>query len=686
MELRSRSRSKTPFQTQTFINDEAFEGHNHVTRSTRRSVRTTVTTGGSEYYESVTKPVKSKSTTKSTRSIFKTSDYSSEEGETDSHSHFSENEKNQIIEDARKAANGTAEISALSLYRKAGRYWDKYPKTDYTYSPHSRDRVELAPGVVQMPNMSRRTIHSDSSTNTESYYTTSQSIKQRLLSSSNNNEEIDESYTISRTSTTRRRTFTSIITSVFTTIYMSVFWCFLSVYETSSSTMIFFGKKLHHLASLIMLADTWLLRKSSAPRKTGAVVALCLLPLLVFAAWFLLSSLGSAIYWSFTNSTSIPVEQQVAEKIISAPPVPSPTQINTDEIIEKILQNPKIHNIIINNHKGQESDEKFQHIIEELRLEIDRIKSEQQNQNADLGRIIAQIRTENVRNLARLTQKLNRCCSRQIIDLEPYITRVFTNLLNDPHFLSNQNGLTDWLHTLFVAKTDLENRLLNLTTNFDVSDAANQVMEKVVGKLSKLDPSSLDETQIRKIVQSALRIYDADKTGLVDYAMERLGGEIVTTRCTESYFAGTAVISVLGIPIWYPSISPRTVITPGINPGECWAFQNFPGLLVIKLASRVRIEAFSLEHVSRLLVPEGKIDSAPKEFEVFGLNGENDKDPVWLGEFVYDYDGDPLQFFAVREPKVCSMIEIRIKSNHGNPNYTCLYRFRVHGKVSNEPA
>ncbi|XP_044252851.1 uncharacterized protein LOC123003877 [Tribolium madens] len=675
MELRSRSRSKTPFQTQNFIEEEAFEGQNHVTRSTRRSVRTMVTTtGGSEYYESVTKrPVKSKST-KSTRSIFKTSDYSSEEGEFDSHSHISENDKNQIIEDARKAANGTAEISALNLYRKAGRYWDIYPKTDYTYSRHSRDRVELAPGVVQMPNMSRRTIHSDSSTNTESYQSSSPLIKQRLFSSPNNNDEIDESYKITRASTRRH----SIITSVFTAIYTMVFWGFSSV----SGASIYLGTKLHHLASRIMLFDTWLLRKS-APRKTRAVVALCLLPLVVFGAWFLLSSLGSAIYWSFMNSTSTPVEQKVvAEKIISAPPVPN--QINTDEIVEKVLQNPRIYNIVNNYYKGQESDAKLHDIIEELRLEIDRIK---ENQNADLGRIIAQIRTENVRNLARLTQKLNRCCSHQIIDLEPHITRVFANLLNDPHFLSNQNGLTDWLHTLFVAKTTLENRLLNLTQNFDVSDTANQVMEKVVAKLSdhKFDSSSVSETQIGKIVQSALRIYDADRTGLVDYAMEPLGGEIVTTRCTESYHSGTAVISVLGIPVWYPLISPRIVITPGINPGECWAFQNFPGFLVIKLASRVKIEAFSMEHVSRLLVPEGKIDSAPKEFEVFGLNGENDKDPVWLGEFVYDYDGDALQFFTVREPKVFSMIEIRIKSNHGNPNYTCLYRFRVHGKVSNEP-
>ncbi|KAJ3646617.1 hypothetical protein Zmor_024196 [Zophobas morio] len=605
--------------------------------------------------------------------------------------------------------------------------FSKYPKTDYTYSRHSRDRVELAPGVVQMPNMSRRTIHSDSSTNTDSYsYLASKShlLKQRLFSSTNNNEENDESYKIYRSSSTQKRTVVSVITSVFVSIYTVIYWCFNTVYTASNSTMIYFGKKLHHLASRVMLLDTWLLRKSAGGgKRTRAVVALCLLPLLLFAAWFLLSSLGSAIYWSYLNPSSESVSPPfkpppilTPEENDILPPLSSPlvnsnsdsntnnfVQLNTDEIIEKVLQNPKIYNIINNYHNdiktGKESDEKLLQVIAELKIEVNKMKSDllvlQQTKNADMDRVLSQIRTENVRNLARLTQKMNRCCSKQMIDLEPYITKIVGALLNDPEFLSNQKGLTDWLHSLFVAKQHLENRLTNLTetlTNkFDISveNTANQVMDKVVTRLSDrpFDSGSVTEEQIKKIVHASLKIYDADRTGLVDYAMEPLGGEIVTTRCTESYHSGTAVISVLGLPVWYPTISPRVVITPGINPGECWAFQNFPGFLVIKLAARVNIEAFSMEHVSRLLVPGGKIDSAPKEFEVFGLETENERDPVKIGEYVYDYDGDPIQFFAAQQKGLTfAMVEIRIKSNHGNPNYTCLYRFRVHGSVNNEPS
>lgn len=36
-----------------------------------------------------------------------------------------------------------------------------FPKTDYTYSQTSQCRYEIAPGVLAMPNMSRRSIHAD---------------------------------------------------------------------------------------------------------------------------------------------------------------------------------------------------------------------------------------------------------------------------------------------------------------------------------------------------------------------------------------------------------------------------------------------------------------------------------------------------------------------------------------------
>ncbi|KAG5678011.1 hypothetical protein PVAND_007720 [Polypedilum vanderplanki] len=47
---------------------------------------------------------------------------------------------------------------AYKEYKEAGEYWNKYPKTDYTYSELSPHRRELGRGVVAMPNMSRRSL------------------------------------------------------------------------------------------------------------------------------------------------------------------------------------------------------------------------------------------------------------------------------------------------------------------------------------------------------------------------------------------------------------------------------------------------------------------------------------------------------------------------------------------------
>lgn len=47
---------------------------------------------------------------------------------------------------------------AYKEYKDAGEYWNKFPKTDYTYSELSPHRRELGAGIVAMPNMSRRSL------------------------------------------------------------------------------------------------------------------------------------------------------------------------------------------------------------------------------------------------------------------------------------------------------------------------------------------------------------------------------------------------------------------------------------------------------------------------------------------------------------------------------------------------
>ncbi|XP_055326264.1 klaroid protein-like [Sitodiplosis mosellana] len=94
-----------------------------------------------------------------------------------------------------------------------------------------------------------------------------------------------------------------------------------------------------------------------------------------------------------------------------------------------------------------------------------------------------------------------------------------------------------------------------------------------------------------------------------------------------------------------------------------------------------------MEHIPKSLAPNGRIDSAPKFFTVWGLETVNDGEPHQFGEYEYLENGTSLQYFPVRNydaqnPRSHNLVELRIESNHGNTNYTCLYRFRVHGTLT----
>ena len=288
--------------------------------------------------------------------------------------------------------------------------------------------------------------------------------------------------------------------------------------------------------------------------------------------------------------------------------------------------------------------------------------------------------------LSRLRIDLQSCC-RSRVELEATISRMISEA-----FSSN---LTPELTKNYVLKPELEN--IESTLMESVGSIRQEMLELIktsIGKEkfeSRLEEllrreglnktTGLGEREVALIVENALIQYDADKTGLFDFALETAGGSVISTRCTETYVQKSAMYSVFGIPIWYPSNNPRTIIQPGVQPGECWAFKGSSGYIVIQLSEPIHPTQFSLEHISSSMSPSGKIDSAPRDFIVYGLQGEKDENPVELGEYTYLDNSTPLQFFPVQHPSDLSFpyIELDIKTNYGNINYTCLYRFRVHG-------
>ncbi|KAA8585092.1 hypothetical protein FQN60_003786 [Etheostoma spectabile] len=226
-----------------------------------------------------------------------------------------------------------------------------------------------------------------------------------------------------------------------------------------------------------------------------------------------------------------------------------------------------------------------------------------------------------------------------------------------------------WLSQRYVSTPDLQASLSSLELSIlknvslqlelnraqtlgEVESQTKTIVQTVTGTVQHTAAAEgLTEEQVKLIIQNALRLYSQDRTGQVDYALESGGGSILSTRCSETYETKTALMSLFGLPLWYFSQSPRVVIQPDVYPGNCWAFKGSQGYLVIRLSLRILPTSFCMEHIPKALSPTGNITSAPRNFTVFEKND-----------------------------RAFQIIEVRVLSNWGHPEYTCMYRFRVHGE------
>ncbi|XP_052347229.1 sun domain-containing protein 1-like isoform X3 [Oncorhynchus keta] len=194
------------------------------------------------------------------------------------------------------------------------------------------------------------------------------------------------------------------------------------------------------------------------------------------------------------------------------------------------------------------------------------------------------------------------------------------------------------------------------------------------------DISDTDERQdVKQVVKDCSRPL-ADK--MPNFALESQGASIVTSRCSETYKTGSTRVSFLGIPLWSPSESPRTVIQGQlVQPGKCWPFHGAQGTMTVALSHPVHVTHVTMEHISTAVSPTGHIDSAPKDFAVYGITTDSEEGTL-LGTFMFNQAGDPIQTFKLPNPnRVYRYVELRIISNWGHQDYTCVYRFRVHGKM-----
>jgi SUN domain-containing protein 1/2 len=172
---------------------------------------------------------------------------------------------------------------------------------------------------------------------------------------------------------------------------------------------------------------------------------------------------------------------------------------------------------------------------------------------------------------------------------------------------------------------------------------------------------------------------------------------------------------------------PDTIIKKNTLPGSCWPMSGNSGQITLRLAYPLIVSSVTLEHVSSLLVPKGERNSAPKKVRIIGYPscekgddcaamGFDARDGIELAQLEFDVDGPSIQTFettaavgalppkksvdsgsigddsgscsataascSAPQPAEISGITVQVLANWGNPEYTCLYRFRVHGEAA----
>lgn len=285
------------------------------------------------------------------------------------------------------------------------------------------------------------------------------------------------------------------------------------------------------------------------------------------------------------------IQAQHSEKSTRAADGDAQPNIDIDEILFKILSSSRLHDVIDQKINGQVSvltgqlsdhqftidqlksdvndlKDKFRTVFtanNDMQISIDQLKQRHGQLDDKIGLTQTQNREQFDKFLIEIDEKLSILNEKQFNAIDNQVRLVLADILGyksvDGKTLQNAD-ITNWIRSVFVAKELLEERLNEINAKFDnkLNDEINQsagILIKNISETIKHDITiaieekqndifesgtshsaygSLDETRIRAIIKQALAVYDADKTGMVDYALESAGGEILSTRYAMSSF------------------------------------------------------------------------------------------------------------------------------------------------------
>lgn len=293
-----------------------------------------------------------------------------------------------------------------------------------------------------------------------------------------------------------------------------------------------------------------------------------------------------------------------------------------------------------------------------------------------------------------------------------YIYQMFQN-----NTLPEQiTALSSSFDTFELKLTNIQKKWNTVIENWEKDNLIQKLEEKVVKEVIRgiEELGSLPVTEINEQTKTALEHYDADQIGSVDYASEATGGVVVEAHSAVRadvealrYFvlpehappesgpfrkAMGRIASVLGkFRPWELNSDPnidgfqntfgkkleKNIISPNMNPGDCWPFPGSEGNITIALAVPVIVTQITIDHV------HPKISSSPtsalRGFSVLAFNEDGEKQEILQDRFPIGVQRRTFEI-TTKTGKPTRFVQLVVHSNHG-ASFTCVYRFRVHSNV-----
>jgi SUN domain-containing protein 1/2 len=311
-------------------------------------------------------------------------------------------------------------------------------------------------------------------------------------------------------------------------------------------------------------------------------------------------------------------------------------------------------------------------------------------------------------------------------------------------FKKDLDALKAWVQTLPTAGSDdtkaMEERVRSLEVARDALEATKKNSGSSVGSawwsksgkpgLTIKSSDGQDVTAvIADFVSRAVAMYGQDTRP--DFALHSSGASVYPSLTSPTYeihpstLRGKLVGSITGNGFGI-GLPPVMALHYDIHDGRCWPFAGSQGQLGVILAAPVYIEDFAISHVASAVTFNMRT-SAPREMEVWAMvegldniaklkawradkaqrreNGESIEDEpvrpktipkspeyIRIATFRYDLHADSnIQTFPIdQEIKALGIdfgiVVLMVKSNWGMNEFTCLYRFQVHGQMKGASA